>query len=198
MTRPDTVRTTLRAAVARAEPLDDAVDRAWEPLRSIGGLNRVLYTLTAVGDNGLVWMAIAGAFAPRSEMHKKNAKRLVAGLAAESVIVNGVIKSIFRRSRPVHQGDRPHRMRIPLTSSFPSGHAASAVYCCMLLTDADPKLRRPFQLLAVGVAASRIHVKIHHASDVAGGLVVGWALAEATRRVAPLDAGSDSGPGSHG
>lgn len=181
------IRATLLDVVARAEPFDDAVERAWEPLRQIPPVNRALYVATAIGDHGLVWMGIAAAFAPRSERHRRNAKRVVAGLALESIIVNGAIKSVFKRTRPVHVGERPHHLRIPITSSFPSGHAASAVFSAMLLIDADPKLKRPLQALAVAVAVSRIHVRIHHASDVAGGVVVGWALGRAFRKIAPLD-----------
>ena len=36
------------------------------------------------------------------------------------------------------------------------------------------------------VATSRIHVQIHHASDVAGGIVVGALLGTAIRRLRPL------------
>jgi len=187
MADPSGVRARLLAALARAEPFDDAVERAWEPLRSSTIANRVFYGATAIGDHGMVWLALGLAFAPRSPRHKRNARRLAAGLLIESVLVNGAIKGVFRRTRPVHDGERPMHLRIPITSSFPSGHASSAVFASMLLADADPKLRRPLQVLAAGVALSRLHVRIHHASDVAGGLVVGWALGRAARRVAPLD-----------
>jgi undecaprenyl-diphosphatase len=36
------------------------------------------------------------------------------------------------------------------------------------------------------VAASRIHVRIHHASDVVGGLAVGLALGTVLRKAWPL------------
>lgn len=187
MSKPAEMRAQLLELLVRAEPFDDAVERAWEPLRQIPPVNRALYVATAIGDHGMVWMGIAAAFAPRSPRHRGNVKRVVAGLALESIIVNGAIKGVFKRTRPVHVGERPHHLRIPITSSFPSGHAASAVFSAMLLTDADPKLKRPLQALAVAVAVSRIHVRIHHASDVAGGVVVGWALGRAFRKVAPLD-----------
>ncbi len=181
------VRRTLVALLERAEPFDEAVERAWEPLRRNAVANRSFYAATAVGDHGMVWLALGAAFAPRSALHKRNAARLAAGLAIESIVVNGAIKGVFRRTRPVHEGERPHHLRIPITSSFPSGHASSAVFASMILADADPKLKRPLQVLAVAVAFSRVHVRIHHASDVAGGLVVGWALGRIARRIAPLD-----------
>ena len=36
------------------------------------------------------------------------------------------------------------------------------------------------------IAASRIYVKIHHASDVIGGVVVGVALGKLAKRIFPL------------
>jgi membrane-associated phospholipid phosphatase len=36
------------------------------------------------------------------------------------------------------------------------------------------------------VAASRVHVKIHHASDVIGGIALGIALGELARHLVPV------------
>ena len=43
--------------------------------------------------------------------------------------------------------------------------------------------------LAVGIAWSRVHVGVHHASDVLGGLAIGTAIGLAARHVAPLPTG---------
>jgi undecaprenyl-diphosphatase len=37
------------------------------------------------------------------------------------------------------------------------------------------------------IAASRVYVKIHHASDVIGGVVVGVALGKLAKRLFPLE-----------
>jgi undecaprenyl-diphosphatase len=40
--------------------------------------------------------------------------------------------------------------------------------------------------VAAVVAVSRIHVRIHHASDIAGGLATGAALGALVKKLAPL------------
>lgn len=52
---------------------------------------------------------------------------------------------------------------------------------------ADGKKRAPvYYTLALVVALSRIHTKIHHASDVVGGIAIGLILGRVARRIAPL------------
>jgi undecaprenyl-diphosphatase len=110
--------------------------------------------------------------------------RTAAGLGIESALVNGPVKWIFRRTRPVHQGPRPLRLRKPLTSSFPSGHATAAFFGAALLR--DDGLAPLYYAIAVIVATSRVHVKIHYASDVIGGILLGIGLGELARHLVPM------------
>ena len=110
--------------------------------------------------------------------------RLIAALGLESLIVNGGVKSIFRRKRPVTDVPRPHRLRKPRSSSFPSGHASAATVFVVMASESDP-LAPLYVVAAATVAMSRIYVRIHHASDVVGGVVVGTALGVAMRRWLP-------------
>ena len=103
----------------------------------------------------------------------------------ESALVNGPVKWLFRRTRPVHHGPRPMPLRQPRTSSFPSGHATAAFFGAALLRDDDP-LWPLYYVIAVIVAASRVHVRIHHASDVMGGIAIGVLLGEVTRQLVPV------------
>jgi len=124
----------------------------------------------------------------RGDHQWRPAVRVAAGVGIESIIVNAGVKSLFRRTRPVVIEPRPFPLRIPLTSSFPSGHATSAFCAATLLSDGDPKLAPLYFATATVVALSRIHVKIHHASDVAGGIVVGLVLGQIGKRLVPLHA----------
>ena len=103
-------------------------------------------------------------------------------LFGEAALVNGVIKTIFGRRRPPFEGERPHSLRQPLTSSFPSGHASAAMVGASLLSRRSP-WAPAYYALALVVALSRIHVRIHHASDVAAGLAVGGVLGAVARRL---------------
>jgi undecaprenyl-diphosphatase len=69
-------------------------------------------------------------------------------------------------------------MHRPITSSFPSGHATAA-FCAATLLGGGPG----WYALASAVSASRVYVRLHHASDVAAGAAFGLALGLAFRRV---------------
>jgi undecaprenyl-diphosphatase len=150
--------------------------------------DRTMYTASAVGDHGIIWLALAGLQAARCRHDwQRPLLRAVAGLGTESALVNGPVKWLFRRTRPIQIGPRPLGLRKPLTSSFPSGHATAAFFGAALLRDDDPWWPLYYGIALV-VAASRVHVKIHHASDVIGGIALGIALGEVTRRVVPVGA----------
>jgi undecaprenyl-diphosphatase len=59
------------------------------------------------------------------------------------------------------------------------------VFAAMLLADGDRRRRWLWYGLAALVATSRPYVRIHHASDVVGGVVVGRLLGTAARRLWP-------------
>lgn len=166
---------------------DDMVDSWFDRLRGTEPADRIMYAITELGDFGLIWVLLAWLRGLRSERDAVAALRLTGVLAAESVIVNGVIKNLFKRERPVAQEDRPHRLRIPLTTSFPSGHSSTAMVAGVLLAQ---RSSRPTKVAIFGlgglVAVSRIHVRIHHASDVVGGLAVGLGLGAIARAAFPL------------
>ncbi len=170
------------------EPFDDLVDRWFEAhLRHHRTVDAVMYGATAAGDHGIVWLGLALLQAGRRRSGwQRPLLRAAIGLGVESAVVNGPVKFMFRRTRPVHDGPRPLHLRTPRTSSFPSGHACAAFFGAALLRDGDP-LWPLYYALAVVVAASRIHVKIHHASDVIGGVTVGILLGELARRMVPVE-----------
>lgn len=173
------------------DPFDAAVDDWFERrLRHRSTPDRVFYTASAIGDHGVVWLGLAGLQAYRRDQQgrpwKRQFLRVAIGLGVESVVVNGPVKLLFRRTRPVHDGPRPLHLRQPRTSSFPSGHAAAAFFGAALLRDGEP-LWPLYYALAVIVAASRVHVRIHHGSDVIGGIATGILLGELVRRAVPLD-----------
>ena len=93
--------------------------------------------------------------------------------------MNQGVKRLFKRGRPGFEGTRPHRLRTPSTTSFPSGHA-SAAFCAAAILSGDDPARAPLWYgLAATVALSRPYVHIHHASDMVGGAVIGYALGRA-------------------
>lgn len=164
---------------------DAKVDRAFDHVRGRPGVDRLLYAASELGDFSLLWHMIGVARALRSDTDLAAAVRLSTTLGAESVIVNAGVKSFFNRTRPVWDQHRPLRLRKPRSSSFPSGHASSAFAAAGLLAD-HSRAWPLWYLLAGVVAASRVHVKIHHASDVVGGAILGLAMGRLIRRLNPL------------
>lgn len=174
--------------------LDRRVDAYFETLRGHATADRVFYTASSLGEFGHIWAMLALVRWLRGRPNDERAAiRVLAAIVVESLFVNAGLKTLFGRGRPIAEGlVHPHPFRRPLTSSFPSGHATSAFCAATLLADQD-SLGPAYFALAGVVAASRVHVKIHHASDVLGGAAIGLALGMLGRKLSPLPP-----PDSHG
>jgi undecaprenyl-diphosphatase len=151
--------------------------RAWADL--------LMYGASAAGEHSLVWLAWALFQGQRGPGGLRSLARAGAALGIESAIVNGVVKGLIRRQRPPSEGPHPLPLRTPRSSSFPSGHASAAFLAAALLRDGARWPALPY-LAASVVAASRVHVRMHHASDVLAGAAIGAALGELARALVPL------------
>ncbi len=166
---------------------DDAVDRSTP--RSLA-LDRLMYGLSSAADHGLLWLGLAtGRAAIRRD--PKIAARMAVILGVESGLTNGVIKTLFQRVRPPgeHADDAPlpYGMHRPITSAFPSGHAATAFTAARVLSAGGTVPAVAWYGLAGVVAWSRVYTRMHHASDVAAGAGLGLVLGTIARRVLPLE-----------
>jgi undecaprenyl-diphosphatase len=175
-------RSRLGAAV---DAFDKRVDTGFDAIRGNPVADRIFYGASALGDHGLIWLILGALRGLRSEHDWHAAVRLGAGVGIESAVVNLGIKSLFRRKRPTWELGRPLHLRHPRTSSFPSGHATSAFTAASLLSEQD-RLKPLYYLVAIVVAWSRVYVRIHHASDVVAGILVGIGLGKLGRRLYPL------------
>jgi membrane-associated phospholipid phosphatase len=175
----------LRRFVERVHALDVAIDTWVDRVRS-PTLDPIFYGLSSAADHGLIWLGIGSLTAARRG-DPELALRLGASMGMESALTNGPIKLCFRRVRPVlaepHE-PLPYGMHRPVTSSFPSGHAASAFTAAVLL--ADSPLAPAYFLLAAGIASSRVYARMHHTSDIVAGAALGVALGLVARRLLPL------------
>ncbi len=158
------------------EAFDTAADDALERLRGNPVADRLFATATHLGDFSVIWHAI-GIVRGLVKRRPDQVVALAVALGVESLIVNQGVKRLFRRTRPTERGDDRLQVRRPSTSSFPSGHASSATFAATVLSGWDR--RGPSTLwwsVAAVVGISRAYVRIHHASDVVGGAVVGRLL----------------------
>jgi len=165
--------------------LDDRVDALFDGLRGQPAVDRLMYTVTELADFSLLWHLIGaarGATASDTDRGFAETARLAVVLGGESMLVNGVLKGMFKRQRPVPDFERPLHLRVPLTSSFPSGHA-SAAFCSAAILSQTSRGGRLWYGVAALVASSRVYVKIHHPSDVLAGAGVGLTIGLIARRV---------------
>jgi len=170
------------------ERFDERVDELFEPLRANAKTDRMFYWASTAGDFSAIWhvCAISRAVLPAGRW--RDAARLSTIVGVESLLVNQGIKRLFGRVRPQRSDDAGDRhIRQPITSSFPSGHASAAMTAAAVLSRGN-RLGPLYYAAGVVVAASRIHVKMHHASDVVAGAATGLVLgAVATRVLDRLD-----------
>ena len=168
----------------RVDAFDERVDELLERLRGHPAADGLFLAASHLGDYSLIWHIIG---ITRGIIRRKpdEVVLLAALLGVESLIVNQGVKRLFRRDRPTWTGDDRLPVRQPKTSSFPSGHASSATFAAMILSSWDGRrLGAVWFAIAAIVGTSRAYVRIHHASDVVGGAVVGVLLGMIGRRVA--------------
>jgi membrane-associated phospholipid phosphatase len=173
---------------------DTAIDTRVDRFRGHPHIDRLMYAASELGDFSLIWHLVSATRALAPDRRLAHAVRVAAVLGVESGLVNGPVKSLFRRHRPAWEEERPRRLRRPRTTSFPSGHASAAFTAAGVLAQNDPLAPLYYAIGAV-VAGSRVYVKIHHPSDVVAGALVGIVLARVARKVWPFPAVSGNARG---
>jgi membrane-associated phospholipid phosphatase len=149
-------------------------------------LDRPLRRISRLADHSKLWLGIAGLLAavPGRPRHAAATGVLAIGMA--SATVNIVGKGITRRRRPdpvaalVPIG---RRVRMPGSSSFPSGHSASAFAFATAVSSDVPWLSLPIYFLAASVAYSRVHTGAHYPGDVVVGALVGGMSASVASKI---------------
>ena len=75
-------------------------------------------------------------------------------------------------------------VRMPRSTSFPSGHSASAFAFAAAVGDVLVPASVPVHALAAGVAYSRVHTGVHYPGDVVVGSLVGMVVGSLVGRAA--------------
>ena len=161
---------------------DERADELLDLLRGHPASDRLFLAASHLGDFSLIWHLI-GITRGIIKRRPDQVVILAASLGIESLVVNQGVKRLFSRERPTTTGHGHLVVRKPRTSSFPSGHASSAVFAATVLTGWDGKrLGALWFTIAAIVGTSRAYVRIHHASDVVAGAMCGAVLGIVLRR----------------
>lgn len=161
--------------------LDKAVFSAMKPFAG-STLDSAMSAITLLGR---VDVAVAIAIAAAVLIGRE---RLVSGLAPLAIfgVIAAVdaVKSAIGQLRPPAGVARDLQLLPTLlpktteTYSFPSSHAALAVFLAVVVGNAAPRWRPLLWAIAGAVALSRLYLSKHWLSDVVGGVLLGLVIGE--------------------
>jgi len=168
----------------------DTVDRA--VYQTIGAvrtplLDASMARLSNAANYSRLWLGCAAVMAAVGGRQARRAALLgVVSIGLSSVISNIVVKPLLARARPqrdaaVVPSDR--WVRMPTSSSLPSGHSASAFAFATAVGYELPGLSIPLRVVAAAVAYSRVHTGVHYPGDTVAGSVIGASAAQIVTRI---------------
>jgi undecaprenyl-diphosphatase len=147
-------------------------------------LDRVMTRLTRAADHSKLSLAAAAVLsATRGRKGRRAACEGMASVAATSAVANLVIKPLGRRRRPDPAADDvplARQVRMPTSTSFPSGHSAAAFAFATGVGNVLPPEAVPLRAIAATVAYSRVHTGVHYPGDAIAGALLGGAIAQIT------------------
>lgn len=173
-------------------PDQDAVPRVAAALQELARLDRALYLavaqsdtptldaglrrLSRAADKSRLWLATAAVLAlVGGSQGRRAAVDGVVSIAVTSAVVNLAVKPITGRARPRRGTEVSDARQVPMpgSTSFPSGHSASAFAFAEGVGATLPWPRPLLLLAATTVAQSRVHAGVHYLGDVVAGSLIG-------------------------
>jgi membrane-associated phospholipid phosphatase len=175
---PDSVTSALR----ELGRLDDAVYLAVAATPT-PTLDAPLRALSNAANYWRLWAAVAAGLAvaggPRG---RRAALEGMTAIGIGSATANLLLKPLAVRRRPERAADAVYgrQVRMPESSSFPSGHTVSAFAFAAAAGGELPALSLPLHVLATAVGYSRVHTGVHYPGDVIVGAIYGSAVGRFT------------------
>jgi undecaprenyl-diphosphatase len=174
----------LQNLVLGIRNLDRALFRAifrfkWRPFTSL------MRAFTIAGKAGALWGVIAALAFLVTGLEPSHLLVPWVAVAISWTVAEGA-KVLFNRARPfISDTEIAPLIKTPSSSSFPSGHSATAASGALTLSAVYPSFAPAFVLSGILVALSRIYLGVHYPFDVLAGLLIGTATAVAVLTFAP-------------
>jgi undecaprenyl-diphosphatase len=147
-------------------------------------LDRVMGRLSRAADYSRLSIASAALLAlTGGRPGRRAAATGLACVGVTATVVNLAVKPLGRRRRPDRAAQNvplARHVRMPASTSFPSGHSAAAFAFATGVGQVMPAVAVPLRALAALVAYSRIHTGVHYPGDVVTGALLGTVLAQIT------------------
>ncbi len=154
---------------------------------STPALDVPLSRLSHVANHSKPWFLVAGVLAAfGGPTGRRAALTGVAAIGAASLVVNQPMKLAGNRTRPDrvgHEVPEARWVKMPTSTSFPSGHSASALAFAVAVGDVVPALRWPLRVAGATVAFSRVYTGVHYPGDVLVGAATGALLGRLVSRL---------------
>ncbi len=166
----------MKGLARRARDLDRALFRAvfrlkWAPLTS------VMRAFTVAGTAGALWGFFAAAAFLLSGLQLPNLLVPWAAVAGSWTLAEGA-KYLFDRARPfIWDTEIAPLIKTPSSSSFPSGHSATAAAGALTLSVFYPPFTPALVAAAFLVVLSRVYLGVHFPFDVLAGVAIGTTTA---------------------
>ena len=152
--------------LAQAERADAAAYAAVARI-DVPALDVTMSRISRAANYSRLWLAAGALLAlADGERGRRAAVEGFVAIGVTSAVVNVAMKPVYRRPRPERDVLSSRHVRMPISLSFPSGHAASAFAFATGAARIEPRAGAPLHALAAAVAYSRVHTGVHFPGDV--------------------------------
>ena len=146
--------------------------------------NKIMIFFTILGDNGMIWIAVALILFLNRKYRKIGVFSIVS-LIICALAVNVILKPLIHRPRPFSElADITLLIKAPKDYSFPSGHTAASFVMVYIFFRHIKKYFIPVLITGILIAFSRMYLSVHFPSDILVGLIIGLLSGYAGEKIA--------------